>query len=145
MIKLNSVTKSFGEKKVIQKLSLEVKRNEIVALLGPNGCGKTTLLNLLSGLIQPDEGCIYLNDVLVDGKTGAKKVYLKPSERKVGYVFQTVSLFPHMRVQDNVAYGLKALHLPKQEVKKRIDTLLDFIGLSEYAKFYPHQLSGGEK
>ncbi len=145
MIKLDSVTKSFGEKKVIQRLTLEVEKNELLALLGPNGCGKTTLLNMLSGLIQPDEGNIYINDVLVSGKVGAKKVCLKPSERKVGYVFQTTSLFPHMRAQDNVAYGLKTLHLAKQEVNKRTNTLLDFVGLREYAKFYPHQLSGGQK
>ena len=102
--------------------------------MGPNGCGKTTLLNILSGLTKPDQGNIYINDVLVSGKTGTKKVYLKPSERKVGYVFQTISLFPHMRVQDNVAYGLKAMHLPKQEVKKRTENLLDFVGASRIRK-----------
>ena len=133
------------EKKVIQNLNLEVKNQEILSLLGPNGCGKTTLLNILSGLTKQDNGNIYINNVLVSGKTGTKKVHFKPSERKVGYVFQTVSLFPHMRIKDNVAYGLKALHLPKQEVKKRTKDLLDFVGLQEYAKFYPSQLSGGQK
>jgi ABC-type Fe3+/spermidine/putrescine transport system ATPase subunit len=145
MIKLEAVTKSFGEKKVIENLNLEVKANEIVSLLGPNGCGKTTLLNTLSGLTKPDQGNIYINGVLVYGKSGSKKVYLNPSERKVGYVFQTTSLFPHMRVQDNVAYGLKAMHLHRQEVKKRTENLIDFVGLREYARFYPHQLSGGQK
>jgi len=145
MIKINAVTKSFAEKKVIQNLNLEVKNQEILSLLGPNGCGKTTLLNLISGLTQQDNGNIYLNDVLVSGKDGANKVHFKPSERKVGYVFQTVSLFPHMRVQDNIAYGLKAQHLSKQEVKKRTDDLLEFVGLLEYASFYPNQLSGGQK
>ena len=96
-------------------------------------------------LNKQDEGNIYINDILVSGKIGTKKVHFKPSERKVGYVFQTVSLFPHMRVKDNIAYGLKALHLPKQEVKKRTNDLLDFVGLQEYARFYPSQLSGGQK
>jgi len=145
MIKADSITKSFAEKKVIQKLSLEVKKEEILSLLGPNGCGKTTLLNILSGLTRQDEGNIYLNDVLVSGSVGTKKVHVKPSERKVGYVFQTTSLFPHMRIQDNVAYGLKSLHYSEQEVKKRTKALLEFVGLGEYAKFYPHQLSGGQK
>jgi ABC-type Fe3+/spermidine/putrescine transport system ATPase subunit len=145
MIKINSVSKSFGNKKVIQSLNLEVKKNEILTLLGPNGCGKTTLLNILSGLTQPDEGEIYINDVLVKGKLGTKNVCLKPSERKVGYVFQTISLFPHMRIEDNVAYGLKTMHLPKKEIKKRTETLLDFVGLREYTRFYPYQLSGGQK
>jgi ABC-type Fe3+/spermidine/putrescine transport system ATPase subunit len=142
MIKLEAVSKSFGAKKVIWDLNLEVKANEIVTLLG---CGKTTLLNMLSGLTQPDDGKIYINDALVNGKVGAKYVCLKPSERKVGYVFQTISLFPQMRIQDNIAYGLKAMHLPKKEVKKRTEDLLDFVGLREYARFYPHQLSGGQK
>ena len=145
MIKIKAVTKSFAEKKVIQNLNLEVKNQEILSLLGPNGCGKTTLLNILSGLTQQDNGSIYINDVLVSGRIGTKKVHIKPSERKVGYVFQTVSLFPHMRIQDNVAYGLKAQHLSKQEVKKRTNDLLEFVGLQEYARFYPSQLSGGQK
>ena len=145
MIKIKAVTKSFAEKKVIQNLNLEVKNQEILSLLGPNGCGKTTLLNILSGLTQQDNGSIYINDVLVSGKIGTKKVHIKPSERKVGYVFQTVSLFPHMRIQDNVEYGLKAQHLSKQEVRKRTNDLLDFVGLQEYARFYPSQLSGGQK
>ena len=118
MIKIKSLSKSFGEKKVLENLNLEVKDREILSLLGPNGCGKTTLLNILSGLTRQDEGNIYIDDVLVSGKEGTKKIYLKPSDRKVGYVFQTVSLFPHMRVKDNVAYGLKALHLPSVKLRK---------------------------
>ena len=145
MIKIKSVTKSFGDKKVIQNLNLEVKKNEILTLLGPNGCGKTTLLNILSGLTQPESGDIYINDFLVNGKNGQKKVCCKPSERKVGYVFQTISLFPHMRIQDNVAYGLKTMNMPKQEIKKRMENLLEFVGLREYSRYYPHQLSGGQK
>jgi len=145
MIQVNSIAKSFAEKKVIENLSLEVKNEEILSLLGPNGCGKTTLLNILSGLIRQDKGEIYINDVLVSREEGRKTVNVKPSDRKIGYVFQTISLFPHMRVEDNVAYGLKALHLPMQEVKKRTGNLLDFVGLREYARFYPGQLSGGQK
>ncbi len=145
MIKINSITKSFAEKKIIQNLSLEVKNQEILSLLGPNGCGKTTLLNILSGLTKQDEGNIYINDVLVSGIEDTKKVCLKPSERKIGYVFQTISLFPNMRTQDNIAFGLKAQHLPIQEIKKRTNDLLDFVGLREYSRFYPNQLSNGQK
>jgi ABC-type Fe3+/spermidine/putrescine transport system ATPase subunit len=145
MIKLESINKSFASKKILDSLDFEVKEKEIVTLLGPNGCGKTTLLNMISGLIRQDSGNIYINNELVSGKAGTKKVNLKPSERKVGYVFQTISLFPHMRIEDNVAYGLKALGLPKKETTSRTNNLLDFVGLSEYAKYYPHQLSGGQK
>lgn len=145
MIRLDSVAKSFGKKMVLNELTLEVKRNEILSLLGPNGCGKTTTLNLIAGLLKPEKGKIFVSDQLVDGKTGQKTVHLKPSERRIGYVFQNISLFPHMRIRDNVAYGLKANHLSKLEVKNRTSFLLDFVGLREYAELYPHQLSGGQK
>jgi ABC-type spermidine/putrescine transport systems, ATPase components len=145
MIQINSLSKSFGTKKVLENLNLEVKDKEILSLLGPNGCGKSTLLNILSGLTTQDTGDIYVDNELVSGKVGTKKVNLKPSERKVGYVFQTVSLFPNMKVKDNVAYGLKAMHLPKKEIQKRTEDLLDFVSLREYANFYPSQLSGGQK
>ncbi|MDR0493591.1 MAG: ABC transporter ATP-binding protein [Nitrososphaerota archaeon] len=145
MIQIKHLTKSFGEKVVLKDLSLEVKEKEILCLLGPNGCGKSTLLNLISGLIPQDSGTIHINGILVNGQAGTKKINLNPSDRKIGYVFQTVSLFPHMRVEDNVAYGLRALHLSNNEVKTQTNNLLDFIGLREYAKYYPHQLSGGQK
>ena len=145
MITVEAASKSYGSKKIVDNLTLEVKDNEILCLLGPNGCGKTTLLNMLSGLTKPDSGNITIDGVLVDGTVGSKKVHLQPSERKVGYVFQTVSLFPNMRVEDNVAYGLKAMHLPKNDVKTKSKSLLDFVGLGEYARYYPSQLSGGQK
>ncbi len=145
MIRVDSITKSFGDKKVLANLNLEVQDGEILSLLGPNGCGKSTLLNIISGLTKQNSGDIYIGDILVSGKQGTKIVNLKPSDRKIGYVFQAITLFPNMRVQDNVAYGLKSLHLPRQEVKNRTDNLLDFVGLREYARFYPNQLSGGQK
>jgi ABC-type Fe3+/spermidine/putrescine transport system ATPase subunit len=145
MIRADLISKSFGDKKVLENLNLEVKNGEILSLLGPNGCGKSTLLNIISGLAKQNAGNIYINDSLVSGKDGAKEVYVKPSDRKIGYVFQTVSLFPHMRVQDNVEYGLKSLHLAGEEFKKRAHYLLEFVDLLEYAKQYPNQLSGGQK
>jgi ABC-type Fe3+/spermidine/putrescine transport system ATPase subunit len=146
MIKLESVTKSFGEKAVLNELCLDVKKNEILSLLGPNGCGKTTTLNVISGLSRPDKGNIFIDGVLVEGKSGGDKtVHLAPYDRKVGYVFQTMTLFPHMRVRDNVAYGLKAKHLSKQDVEAKTRSLLDFVGMREYAEYFPHQISGGQK
>lgn len=145
MIRIDNVTKTFAEKTILKDFSLEVENKEIMCLLGPNGCGKTTLLNIIAGLTNPDSGNIYINDILVEGKSGSKKINLQPCARKVGYVFQNVALFPHMRIQDNVAYGLKTMRLSNQEIEKRIKDLLDFVGLKEYAKYYPNQLSGGQK
>jgi ABC-type Fe3+/spermidine/putrescine transport system ATPase subunit len=145
MITVQSVSKAFQKKTVLKDLSLEVKNKEIVCLLGPNGCGKTTLLNIIAGLTQPDQGSIIIDDTLVAGALQSKKVCLQPSERKIGYVFQTISLFPHMRIEDNIAFGLKAKHLSSQEIKKKTRSLLEFVGLMEYARHYPSQLSGGQK
>jgi ABC-type Fe3+/spermidine/putrescine transport system ATPase subunit len=145
MIKIEAVSKSFNEKKVINNLNLEIQKNEITALLGPNGSGKTTLLNMIAGLLHPDHGNIYINNRRVSGIEGTKKINLRPFERKIGYVFQTISLFPHMKIQDNIAYGLKSLQLSKTEIKKRTNTMIDFVGLTEYAHVYPSQLSGGQQ
>ncbi|MCL2135173.1 MAG: ABC transporter ATP-binding protein [Candidatus Bathyarchaeota archaeon] len=145
MIKIEYLSKSFNKKNVINNLNFDVEKNEIVALLGPNGSGKTTLLNIIAGLQYPDSGNIYLNNTMVNGTNKTKKIYVKPFKRQIGYVFQTVSLFPHMKIQDNIAYGLKSLHLSNAEIKKRTNTLIEFVDLTRYAQNYPHQLSGGQQ
>jgi len=145
MIKIESLSKAFNGKTVIKNLNLEVQKKETVALLGHNGSGKTTLLNMIAGLLPPDKGNIYINNNMVYGVLGAKKVNLRPFEREIGYVFQTLALFPHMKIQDNIAYGLKSLHLSKSEVKKRTRKLLELVNLTEYALAYPNQLSGGQQ
>ncbi|MDR0460487.1 MAG: ABC transporter ATP-binding protein [Nitrososphaerota archaeon] len=145
MIKIESLSKTFNGKKVINNLNLEIQKNKTLVLLGPNGSGKTTLLNIIAGLITPDKGNIYINNTLVQGTVGTKKVYLNPFERKIGYVFQTITLFPHMKIQDNIAYGLKSLHLTEIEIKKKTNTMLELVDLTKYAQAYPHQLSGGQQ
>jgi ABC-type Fe3+/spermidine/putrescine transport system ATPase subunit len=145
MITINSVSKAFGEKKILDNLTLQVQPKEIVCLLGPNGCGKTTLLNILSGLVKPDQGTITIDGTIIERNVGTKKIHVPPSERSIGYVFQTISLFPNMRIEDNIAFGLKAQHLPKQEIKKRTAELLAFVDLTEYTRHYPNELSGGQK
>jgi ABC-type Fe3+/spermidine/putrescine transport system ATPase subunit len=145
MIQIESLTKSFNGKTVIKNLNLEVQRKEIVTLLGSSGNGKTTLLNMIAGLLCPDNGNIYINNNMVYGICGTKKINRKPSEREIGYVFQNNALFPHMKIQDNIAYGLKTLRLSNSEVKKRTKQLLEFVNLTEYALAYPNQLSGGQQ
>jgi molybdopterin-binding protein len=145
MITLHNVKKSFGKKEVLQDVTLEVPKHELLALVGPSGCGKTTTLNIVAGLWRPDEGTVLIEDVLVDGKEDGHLVHVSPSRRKVGYVFQEYALFPHMTVRENISYGLKPKHLSQQEVKGRTQELLQFVGLPDNSEQYPAQLSGGQK
>ena len=145
MIELSSVRKSFGEKSVLKDLMLNIKKNEWISLVGPSGCGKTTALNIISGLIKPDYGTIVLDGTVVNEERDGKTTYVQPSKRGIGYVFQNYSLFPHMTVQDNVAYGLKANHSQNDQIRSRILSLLDLVRLRGFSKYYPHQLSGGQK
>lgn len=110
--------------------------DEIVVLLGPSGSGKTTILNCIAGLINPDSGCIQVNNnVFFDGKRTA----LPPQKRQVGYLFQDYALFPHMTVEKNIRYGVK------QGSSTDVAPLLDVLGIKHLLQKYPHQISGGEK
>jgi putative spermidine/putrescine transport system ATP-binding protein len=145
MIRLNMIKKRFGERDVLKGVTLQVEKGELLSLVGPSGCGKTTTLNIVAGLCQPDEGSIFINEVLVEGTAGKKRIHVKPADRKIGYVTQDYGLFPNMKVFDNVSYGLRAKHLSENEVKKRSLSLLGFVGLSDQSENYPHELSGGQK
>lgn len=111
-------------------ISLEIYKGEFLCLLGPSGCGKTTLLRLIAGLEEPSRGTITMS--------GADN-----AQPKIGMVFQDLALFPHMSVARNVGYALR--HLPRKERRKRIDEMLELVGLIEKRGAYPHQLSGGQK
>lgn len=139
------VKKSYGSNEVLKEVTLEIRKGELLCLVGPNGSGKTTTLNVVAGLCQPDEGTVWINDVLMDGRIGKRLVHVNPSDRRIGYVFQDYALFPHLTVRENISYGLKAKHMPKREVRDRTQGLLDFVGLLDYSEHYPHQLSGGLK
>ena len=116
MIRLSMVKKSYGNKEVLRDVTLEVRKHELLCLVGPNGAGKTTALNVVAGLCRPDEGSVFINDVLMDGRESNHLIHVIPSERKVGYVFQDYALFPHMTVRENISYGLKARHLPYSRI-----------------------------
>jgi ABC-type Fe3+/spermidine/putrescine transport system ATPase subunit len=145
MIELRSVSKRFGDRDALNGVTLHVGRNELLSVVGPSGCGKTTMLNVIAGLCYPDEGEVQINNVIVDGWKGGRRIHVKPSKRRVGYVFQNYALFPHMKVHENVAYGLKAMHLPRNEVGARTRSILGFVRLLDHSDSYPHELSGGEK
>lgn len=124
---------------LIKDFNLQVKKGEIIALVGRSGSGKSTILRLISGLEVPDKGEIKLNgEILVD-----KNKFLVPEKRKIGMLFQNYALFPHLTVYQNISFGIENL---KRNLKdKRVKKLLELIDLKGYEKRYPHQLSGGEK
>ena len=112
IINIQHLSKSFGDKKVLDDINLYVRRGEFLTLLGPSGCGKTTLLRMIAGFLQPDEGVI-----LLDGKDIAG---IPPHQRPLNTVFQRYALFPHLDVYDNIAFGLKLKKTPEEEIDKRV-------------------------
>jgi putrescine transport system ATP-binding protein len=136
-IRIENVTKKFGDFVAVNSVSLNVFRGEIFCLLGGSGCGKTTLLRMLAGFEQPTSGTIAIDGVDMSG--------VPPYERPVNMMFQSYALFPHMTVEQNVAFGLKQEGLPRAEIKTRVDDMLAIVKLQEYGQRKPHQLSGGQR
>ncbi|MFM1885557.1 MAG: hypothetical protein RL026_714 [Pseudomonadota bacterium] len=136
-VRIESVTKRFGDFTAVDKVSLDIHQGEIFCLLGGSGCGKTTLLRMLAGFEEPTAGRI-----LIDGQDMAG---IPPYERPVNMMFQSYALFPHMSVYGNVAFGLEQERLGKGEIRERVDAILDIVRMREYAQRKPHQLSGGQR
>ena len=137
IIEIKNLSKSFGDKKVLEDINLYVRRGEFLTLLGPSGCGKTTLLRMIAGFLQPDEGSI-----LMDGKELAG---IPPHERPLNTVFQRYALFPHLDVYDNIAFGLKLKKVPEDEIDKRVRKVLKLVAMSDYEDRDVETLSGGQQ
>ncbi len=137
VLSLRNVYKTIGQKVVAEKISLEVKKGEFIVLLGPSGCGKTTLLRMISGLDLQTAGDIWIDGRLVN--------QLSPGDRDVAMVFQNYSLYMHMSVWDNLAFGLKIRKTPKDKIYNRVNAVLDILQIQTLRERKPHQLSGGEK
>src|SRR6195952_5585670 len=137
LLRIEGVGKSFGNFRAVDRLSLDIRAGEFFALLGSSGCGKTTLLRMLAGFETPDEGCI-----LLDGKDIAQ---VAPHERPVNMMFQNYALFPHLNVQDNIAFGLKRTAMTKVEIAARVAEMIALVKLEGMEKRRPDQLSGGQK
>lgn len=133
---VQSISKKFGSTQAVDHVSFEVKEAEVVAILGPSGCGKSTLLNLIAGLDKPDEGQIQWNHSALENVP----VY----QRGFGLMFQDFALFPHYNVFDNIAFGLKMANLPKDQIFKRVEEVLELVGLPGFEKRDVNTLSGGE-
>lgn len=137
IIRLEDIQKNYGETGVVNDLNLEVREGEFFSVLGPSGCGKTTTLRIIAGLLAPDEGDVYL--------AGKKATDTPPYQRNLGMVFQNYALFPHMTVEANVAYGLKAHGYRAKAARERVDHYLNLVGLTAMAKRKPKELSGGQQ
>ena len=137
LIDLRGISKEFDGTRVLSDIDLYVRKKEFVTLLGPSGCGKTTTLRIIGGFEYPTTG-----SVLFEGKDITD---LPPYKRRVNTVFQKYALFPHLNVQDNIAFGLKIAKVPRDEIKKRVERMLDLVNLSGYDKRMVDQLSGGQQ
>lgn len=124
---------------ILQELSLQVELGEIICLLGASGCGKTTLLKAVAGLLPLSSGSMTLNDVTIDD--GAN--WLPPEQRNIGMIFQDYALFPHLTVEQNVAFGLR--NISQEEQQAKVTEMLELVHLEQYRERYPHQLSGGQQ
>ena len=136
-LELEAVSKAFGATQAVDQVSLSVRHGEFYSLLGPSGCGKTTTLRMIAGFERCDSGRIRL--------VGEDITNTPPDKRRVNTVFQQYALFPHMTVEDNVAYGLRQAGLPRGELTSKLDTGLATVRLTELRNRYPRELSGGQQ
>ena len=136
-VQLQSIVKSYSGNTVLHGVDLDIAPGEFVSLLGPSGCGKTTLLRVLAGLEGLDSGAVLLG--------GSDVSRVPTNKRDIGMVFQSYSLFPHLRVAENTAFGLRRRGLGKAEASKRALDALALVGLADFADRFPHQLSGGQQ
>lgn len=137
ILSLENIEKSFDGEKVLKNISLDIGRGEFITLLGSSGCGKTTTIRIVAGLLTPDGGEVVLN--------GKDITMLAPEKRDVNTVFQNYALFPHMNVEKNIGYGLKLKKLPANEIKAEVEKALSLVQLEGFEKRNPSQLSGGQK
>ena len=136
-ITLDALRVSYHGNVVLKPLTLTIEPGEVLALIGPSGSGKTTVLRAIAGFVQPAGGRILLGDTDI--------THLPPYQRGLGMVVQNYALFPHMKVEDNVAFGLRAQKQSKAQIAERVQEALKIVGMADYASRYPHQLSGGQR
>jgi putative spermidine/putrescine transport system ATP-binding protein len=137
MVRVEKVSKYYGDVVALSEVDLEIKEDEFVTLLGPSGSGKSTLLNIIAGITSPTSGKVYIRDI--------DTTNLPPNKREIGMVFQSYSLMPHMTIYENLAFPLNIRKLPKKEIKRRITEVLELVKLPGVEKRKPQQLSGGQQ
>lgn len=134
---LDGVSKFYGDEQVLKSVDLQLEKGKFYTLLGPSGCGKTTILNLIAGFLEPSKGDVYIN--------GENVVNVPANKRTVNTVFQNYSLFPHMNVYDNVAFGLEIKKIDKAIIRKEVKKALEMVNLAAFEKREVSQMSGGQK
>jgi ABC-type Fe3+/spermidine/putrescine transport system ATPase subunit len=141
-IEFQDVSKRYGSRTVLSRLSFQIERGERITILGPSGCGKTTVLRLLAGFVTADEGVVRIGnrDVAANGK-----ILVEPDGRNLGMVFQDLALWPHLTVYQNLEFALKAQGLPAEVRKQRINDVLARVRLADLGGAYPARLSGGQQ
>ncbi len=136
-LKIQGLVKKFGDNYAVDNIDLDIYQHEIFALLGSSGSGKSTLLRMLAGMESPNQG-----KIILDGQDITK---LAPYDRPINMMFQSYALFPHMTVEQNIAFGLKQDKMPKGEIAARVEEMLRLVQMTKFAKRKPHQLSGGQQ
>src|SRR6185312_11013559 len=137
VLDIKGVTKQFGTVRAVDSFALTVGDGELVCLLGPSGSGKSTLLRMIGGFERPTSGSISID--------GEEVIHLPPEKRPTGMVFQSHALWTHMNVFGNIAFGLKLRRLPKAEIARRVESVLELVGLGGFGERRPQQLSGGQQ
>ena len=137
LISLKDVHMSYGKTQILKDFNLNVEEGKLISLLGPSGCGKTTTLRIVGGFLNPTGGQFMFN--------GKDYTNVPIHKRNFGFVFQSYALFPHLSVEDNVAFGLKMRKEDPANIKKRVSEILEIVDLGQYAKRFPKELSGGQR
>ena len=136
-LRVENISKNYGNRKVLQQISVVVKANTTISILGKSGCGKSTLLKIIAGIEKEDSGQIFLNQSNITSQ--------KPNERNIVYLFQEALLFPHLNVFENIAFGLRIRKENSTNIDQKVKYLLQQLGIENEAKKMPHEISGGQK
>jgi len=139
-IEIKNLFKRFKKVVAVNRIHIDIAQGEMLTLLGPSGCGKTTTLRCIAGLERPEDG-----DIVIDGKSMVAEGFVQPSKRGIGMVFQNYAVWPHMKVVNNIIYGLKFQGFSKKEIRSKAEQVLDLVDLSGLEERYPGQLSGGQQ